>query len=396
MVEAHYKATVECLNLCSTLPPTPLIVKLEFIEVKNCRNLIGRVVFDAELNILFGDNGQGKTNWLEAIYILANRRSFRTSHLHEVIRHEEKEAILRGQINLAGGISRELSISIGTSRRLLFTNGKRVKTEEYAEQLGCFSLTMADLDVIRGAPEARRGFLDKCIISLKGNYLTTITTYNHILKQKNRLLHEISVGRIREERAKEQVDSWNIELISRGAIIHRERINFVATLNNKLKRNLFGHEEIHIRYRSSFEGKGDLENYAELFAERLQYRYLAEIAAGYSLIGPHRDDLEIRFDGVDIRAFGSAGQQRSALIILDLAAIEAYYDGYQEYPLLLIDDIDAELDEKRIDKLLDYLVGRTQTFITTTKSVVRRLAKTRIYLVENGKAEEEMKRRAIS
>jgi DNA replication and repair protein RecF len=114
------------------------------------------------------------------------------------------------------------------------------------------------------------------------------------------------------------------------------------------------------------------------------------LSAGYSLIGPHRDDLEILFDGRDIRAFGSSGQQRSALIILDLAAISVYYTWHNEYPLFLIDDVDAELDRKRIRYLLEYLEGRTQTFITTSKEslVEEFMGRSNVFRIKDGMSEE--------
>ncbi|MCA1557130.1 MAG: hypothetical protein LC731_01165, partial [Acidobacteria bacterium] len=148
--------------------------------------------------------------------------------------------------------------------------------------------------------------------------------------------------------------------------------------------------DITIRYVSSLEGKGDLSDYEALMAERLSLRLQAEISAGYSLIGPHRDDLEILFDGRDIRAFGSSGQQRSALIILDLAAISVYYSWHNEYPLFLIDDVDAELDRRRIRYLLEYLEGRTQTFITTSKEslVEEFMGRSNVFRIREGLSEE--------
>ena len=147
-----------------------------------------------------------------------------------------------------------------------------------------------------------------------------------------------------------------------------------------------GREEIFVKYVSSLEGKGDLTDYEALITERLQLRLPAEMGAGYSLIGPHRDDLSILFDGREMRVFGSAGQQRSALLLLDLAAISLYNSSHNDYPLFLVDDVDAELDQKRIDKLLEYLEGRTQTFITTSKRthVGRFLAGANLYEIENG------------
>jgi DNA replication and repair protein RecF len=153
-----------------------------------------------------------------------------------------------------------------------------------------------------------------------------------------------------------------------GASIHRARRDYVERLVERLQQRLFEREEVAIRHVSALEGKGDLEDYESLLRERLHLRLQAEIASGYALIGPHRDDLEILFDGRDIRPYGSSGQQRSALILLDLAAISVYYSWHNEYPLFLMDDVDAELDRRRIGHLLEYLEGRTQTFITTSKN----------------------------
>jgi DNA replication and repair protein RecF len=154
-----------------------------------------------------------------------------------------------------------------------------------------------------------------------------------------------------------------------------------------LQKHLFGTEEITIRYVSSLEGKGDLSHYEELISERLKLRVQAELVSGHSLIGPHRDDLEILFDDRDLRTYGSAGQQRSALLLLQLANIEVFRSTRGENPLFLIDDIDAELDYKRIGQLLDYLSDKTQTFTSTSKeSFVQNFGSTAVVFgIQNGR-----------
>ncbi len=132
-----------------------------------------------------------------------------------------------------------------------------------------------------------------------------------------------------------------------------------------------------------------MSNYAALLAERLALRVQAELASGYALIGTHRDDLEITFDGHDLRKFGSSGQQRSALLILQLANISVFYEQHNEYPLFLLDDLDAELDYRRIGELLDFLSDKTQTFVSTSKeSFIEQFgANAKIFTIENGKVE---------
>ncbi len=165
----------------------------------------------------------------------------------------------------------------------------------------------------------------------------------------------------------------------------------VKPINEVFDNRLFGREELSMEYVSSLEGKGDLTKFDELVAERLALRVQAELVAGRALVGVHRDDLEIKFDGHDIRKFGSAGQQRSALLLLQLANMSVFHATHGEYPLFLMDDIDAELDYRRIGKLLEFLDGKAQTFVTTSKeSFVEKFASAAaVFTVLNGTAKPQ-------
>jgi DNA replication and repair protein RecF len=372
---------------------------LESLEVHSFRNLSGKVVWGAGLNIIYGDNGQGKTNWLEAIYLLATTKSFRTQRLQETIRFEEDLAVVRGRVAQSSEVHREMQVNIRGTTKSILVNGKREPVTRYLGQLHAIAFTADELNIVRGMPEARRKFLDRGVISLHPSYVQTLADYNHVIKQKNRLLQDASESEMGFERVAELLAPWNEQLISLSAAIHNARTDYVQRLNAVLEGRFFGNEDISIRYVSSLEGKGNLDDYGSLIAERLQLRLQAEIAAGYSLIGPHRDDLEIQFDGRNMRAFGSSGQQRSALIILDLANVSVYHSWHNEYPLFLIDDVDAELDRKRINYLLEYLEGRTQTFITTSKESLAEqfVAHANIYHVSKGViAESESGRQLVS
>lgn len=359
---------------------------LETLEAHNFRNLSGKVSWGAGLNIIYGDNGQGKTNWLEAIYLLATTKSFRTQRPHEAIRFGEELAVVRGRVGRTREVHRDLQVTLQGKMKSISVNGKREAVTRYLGQLHAVAFTADELDIVRGMPDARRKFLDRGVVSLHPSYVQTLSDYNRVIKQKNRLLQDASESEMSAAQITEILAPWNEQLVSLSAEIHRARADYVARLRDVLERRLFGREDITIRYVSSLEGKGDLSNYEALIADRLSLRLTAEISAGYALIGPHRDDLEILFDGRDMRAFGSSGQQRSALIILDLAAISVYYSWHNEYPLFLIDDVDAELDRKRISNLLEYLEGRTQTFITTSKEslVEQFVARANLYEVGDG------------
>jgi DNA replication and repair protein RecF len=341
-------------------------VFLKSIEVEGFRNLKGTIDFSPGINILYGNNGQGKTNWLESIQLLAHAKSFRTHHLHESVAFGETTAVLAGVVHRGDAIDRQLRISIQHNTRQTFINGKREPVARYLAQLHAVWFTADELEVVRGGPEARRNFLDRGVTSLHPPYAQTIADYHKVIKQKKRLLAQSLDGQMRSEELAELIAPWNSQLLSLAAQIHRARMRYVALLREALEQNLFG-DTLSVRYVSSLESKGDLANYEQLLADRLRLRLEAEMYAGACLIGPHRDDFEIRFGDRNLRSFGSSGQQRSALITLDLAAISVYHFKHQEYPIFLIDDVDAELDGTRIERLLEYLDGRTQTFVTTSK-----------------------------
>ncbi len=339
---------------------------LRSIEAHCFRNLDGKIEWGNGLNVLHGNNGEGKSNWLEAIYLIAHAKSFRARQLNETLRFGANQASVRGVVARGNSIERDLQVDIQASSKRTSVNGKRVPLVRYAAQLHAVCFTADELEVIRGGPEARRGFIDRGAVSLHPGYAQTLVDYNKVIKQKRLLLQQAAEGRPSQEELAELVGPWNKQLVRLGAQVHSARIAYVTELNNALDHNLFS-DNISIRYLSSFEGKGDLSDYEALFAERLESRFRAEVFAGACLIGPHRDDLDVLFGGRQLRSFGSSGQQRSALITLDLAAISVYHSNHQDYPVFLIDDVDAELDGRRIDRLLEHLEGRTQTFVTTSK-----------------------------
>lgn len=359
------------------------------LEVLGFRNLEGLSAFGPGLNIFYGDNAQGKTNWLEAIYLLASTKSYRTKQVRDTIRIGSSNAIVRGEV-ARGSLTKQQQIQITESSRELFINGKRESLPRYLGNLDAFVFSMEGMDVIRGEPAERRRFLDRGIVSITPSFLGTISQYNHVIRQKNRLLSQ-ALESSSPDGFRSQVEAWNEQLAALGTAIHHARVSYVDKLNTMLEENdhgrsIFSAERISLRYRSQFEGKGDLADYPRTFRERLAFRLAAELAAGHSLIGPHRDELEILADGFEIARFSSAGQQKSALFILDLAQVSIYNNAYEENPVLLIDDIDAELDRGRIEAVLSQVEGRAQTFVSTSRrSIAERYRhRANTYLVARG------------
>ena len=360
---------------------------LKKIFAQNFRNLQGEMHCANDLNIIFGENGQGKTNWLEAIYLLATTKSFKTARLQETINFGENLAIARGTVERGAEIERELQVAVEGNTKTLSVNRKRETVQRYLGELHAVVFNSDELEIVRGNPEARRKFLDGGIVSIYPPFVQTLTDYNRVVRQKNSLLQSAQENNFSIEKTAELLEPWNEQLILHATRIHKARLRFVERLNEVLEKKLFGREELSIRYASSLEGKGDLNDYANLLAERLKIRVQAELVAGHALIGTHRDELDILFDGHDLRKFGSSGQQRSALLVLQLANLQVYFLQNQEYPLFLLDDIDAELDYKRIGQLLEYLSDKTQTFVTTSKeSFIERFGgEARIFTVSEGK-----------
>ena len=361
---------------------------LETIGTDNFRNLRGGITFDHGLNILAGENGQGKTNWLEAIAVLSSTRSFRTARLQDAVSFGGDTAMVWGTVRESAEIVRELRISIAGNTKTLLVNGKKESAAEYLGQLHAIVFNADELEIVRGLPDARRRFLDAGIVSLHPPFVQVLSDYNRVLKQKNSLLQSAREQSYELEKVADELRPWNEQLISHAARIHRARTRFVERVNEVLEKKLFGREELSIRYMSSLEGKGDLTDYVGLMSERLALRIQAEVVAGHALIGTHRDDMAVTFDGHDLRKFGSAGQQRSALLLLQLANIAVFHATRGEYPLFLLDDIDAELDYRRIGRLLDFLSGKSQTFVTTSKeSFVEKFGiGARLFSIGNGAA----------
>jgi DNA replication and repair protein RecF len=295
-------------------------------------------------------------------------------------------AYVRGSVSSGADVRRDLQVTLQGNTKSTWINGKREPLSRYISELQVFSFTAAELEVVRGVPEARRRFIDRGVASLQPAYVQTVSDYNRVIKQKNRILQEANEQGWSLGHVADLISPWNDQLINLASAIHQARTEYIYRINEVLERGLFEQRAVHIDYVSALAGKGDLDDYKSLIGERLRLRLQAEVSSGRSLIGPHRDDLEVLLDGREMRVFGSSGQQRSALLLLDLAAISLYNSGHGDYPLFLIDDVDAELDEKRIKHLLEYLESRTQTFITTSKQTHLRefLSTANVYEIADG------------
>lgn len=314
--------------------------------------------FHPGTNVLYGDNAQGKTNVLEAVYVCATTKSHKGSKDFEMIRNGEKESHLRYYAEKRQRTSKvEIHLKKGSAKGIAI-DGLPIKSSK--ELLGLSNIVFfspEDLGIIKDGPEARRRFIDMEMCQLNKAYLFYLTQYKKVLKQRNALLKQIQENRS----LKETLEIWNSQLVEHGKKIISLRQEFIGNLNEimvKKHQNLTGgKEEVEIVYKPNCS-TGDFEN--KLFMEEDR-----DIFLGTTSAGPHRDDMIFVTEEKDLRKYGSQGQKRTAALSLKMAEIEIVEKTIGEKPVLLLDDVLSELDRNRQNYLLENIKG-IQTIITCT------------------------------
>lgn len=320
-------------------------------------------------NLLFGQNGQGKTNLLEAIYMLGYGRSFRTGTPRDCIRHGARGLRVHGEVEHQG-LCRDLGIVVPDDEdKKLTIFHKPVGLAEFVGNLHVLAFTQEHLKVVRGGPAERRAFLDRALITANPGHIQRIAAYSRALKQRNRILGSALSSGVRADRT--LLEAWEEKLAREGSQILCNRRRYIEEMKKEIGDPLCSRESIGIRYEASGVKTGaDAAALESEFRENLQELRRNDERRGFTTIGPHRDDLKIELDGKPLADFGSAGQQRSALLALYFAQMEIHFKKRGFYPLFLMDDVEAELDNERLLAFLAHLEQRTQTFLTTAKEQV--------------------------
>ena len=333
--------------------------------------------FSENINIIHGDNGQGKTNILESLFLCACGRSHRTSRDDEMIKHGTGGYYVKLQ-NEKEVSSPELEIiSNKRVKKIIRINGITVrKLGELMGNLRVVMFSPEDLMLIKEGPSERRRFIDVTLSQIKRSYFYELQQYMRILVQRNNLLKKISEN-------KKLVDTlciWDEGLVESGIRIMKERSLFVKKLNSYAKKRhelITGKKEIiNMEYSPSIKIKEEAggQQLKEYYKDKLKKNRDRELNAGTTLYGIQRDDLIISLNGSDIRQFGSQGQQRTAVLSLKLGEIDLFKNETSETPVLLLDDVMSELDRHRKEYLMDNL-DDIQTFITTTDKEVKKKKK---------------------
>jgi DNA replication and repair protein RecF len=341
-------------------------VRLTHLRIFQFRNFLQQeILLFPGTNLFSGLNGQGKTNLLEAIYLLGYGRSFRTARPKECIQHGKTECAVEGAFE-DGGATRSLRVQVSSGDKKLFVYGKPAPIDEFVGLFHVVAFTNAHLSVVRGSPGERRTFLDRAMLTLFPGHLRLLANYGRALKQRNRILSEAKEDPGQMDLA--LLESWDEALIREGARIVLNRLRYVRALKAAVQPGLFGAEELKMHYLSTIpDASPDAESTEQAFRRQLSSRRSADLRSGVTSVGPHRDDLKLYADGKSLADYGSAGQQRSCLLSLYFAQMEIHRKERGFYPVFLVDDVEAELDSRRLRTFLGYLAERTQTFLTTAK-----------------------------
>jgi len=342
-------------------------VQLLSLRIHQYRNFdLQQVDFCPGTNLLFGCNGQGKTNLLEAIYLLGYGRSFRTSNPRECIRHQQDECVLEGRVEHGSGV-REVGLSVSRDQgKKLLLFRKPVDLEEFIGNLHVLAFTQEHLKVVRGGPGERRAFIDRALLAIQPGHIRHLASYLRTLKHRNHLLGAALARGVKPDAM--LLDSWDDELIREGSCIQGNRIRYVEQIRAELAVGLWNREILEVSYRSTVPAEGDgVEEIGRGFRRKLGEARKLDERRGFTSVGPHRDDLMLLLDGKSLADFGSAGQQRSWLLSLYFSQMEIHRKTCGFFPVFLMDDVEAELDDRRLRAFLEHLSGRTQTFLTTAK-----------------------------
>lgn len=333
-----------------------IIKSIELADYRNydCLSL----QFDRGTNILYGDNAQGKTNILEAIFVAATTKSHRGSKDREIVSFGKEEAHIRTYLEKEGIETRvDMHLRKNKSKGIAIDGQKIKKAADLMGLCNVVFFSPEDLGIIKNGPGERRRFVDMELCQLDSLYLYNLNHYNRIVNQRNKLLKDMYMN----PDLKETLGIWDMQLVSFGSKIIERRKLFEEQLNEiilGIHRKLSGDkEELVIHYEPDVE--------AEDFEQKLKMNQDRDIRAKMTSVGPHRDDFSFVIGDIDIRRYGSQGQQRTAALSLKLSEIELVKKIARDTPILLLDDVLSELDSNRQNYLLNS-IGDIQTIITCT------------------------------
>ncbi len=323
------------------------------------------------LNLLVGRNAQGKTNLLEAIYLLATTRSLRASRESELIRIGAETVLVSADIERKrdGESSLDLAIQSGEKKTVRINGSRRTRSVDLLGELNAVYFGARDLEIVQGEPSARRRLLNLEISQVSPKYVYDLAAFKRALEQRNRLLRDLRDRPPRDD----SLDAWTEQLIQYGASLMAKRADFLTRLQPLAAEShsylTDGAERLEIAYRPSVAAEDtSIEGCASALREGFSSVARDEMRRGVSLLGPQRDDFLVTIQGMEARSFGSQGQQRTAALSIRLAELVLMEEYVGEPPVLLLDDVMSDLDDHRRQRLLSWIHDRCQTLLTCTET----------------------------
>lgn len=343
------------------------VERLRIIDFRNYRET--DVEFSSHFNLILGQNAQGKTNLLEALYLICLGRSFRSAKNQDLVRFGSGSLLIEGSLILDNQIGRTAILRYTRDGRKEISLDRK-KIQRHSKIFGQFPIVVMAPDefkITSGGPAERRRFVDILLSQISVTYLSNLQDYSRILRQRNRILQNARSGFHIDPSA---IAPWTENLVKIGSQITRDRYLFIHDFSNVLAKIYRQYTEtsddLSVRLKSRLPD-ADMEQIEGEFVRLLDERFHREKKRGATLVGPHREDLDFSINGVDLRSFGSRGEHKSALISLKLAEFRYLEQKKEEKPVLLLDDCYSELDNSRERKVLNSLGGLGQIFVTTPR-----------------------------
>ena len=362
-------------------------MKIDSLSLMNFRNYETLNISFGDLNIIYGLNGSGKTNIIEAIYTLALTKSFRINNDKVMIKKGKIKAKIKGNV-LKNGDENTFGVEISNDGKVVTINGeKQDKVSDYVSRINVILFNPSDTRLIDDAPSERRKMLNIEISQIYKEYLVVLTNYQRILKQRNFYIRGMYIN---GSYTSEYLDILTKKLVEYGKVICKYRQDFIDNINKYIKSNyekIFGSGTLKIRYVSTFKNKSEDD-----LIKRFKDNYQKELSVGKTLEGIHHDDIMFILDNNNLKEWGSEGQRKNAIISFKLAEINVINEVKGYYPILILDDLFSELDKEKITNLLGMLDRNVQTFITTTdlKNISKKVIKdAKKFKVNDGILEEE-------
>lgn len=372
---------------------------IDELKLKNYRNYKKLDIhLDKKLNIFIGDNAQGKSNILESIYVLAVTKSYLSIKDKDLIEEGEEYSFLEAKVSNHDN-HYKLNLFITPDSKTVKLNGKEIKKlVDYVSRFRVILFSPDNIGMIKDSPSVRRKFLNVEIGQMNNQYIRTLQNYNVILKQRNEFL---KICKITNRVNYDYLDIINQKFSEQASSIIIERYRFIDSINIYLKdiyKEIMDCDDLHIRYVSSVSNSLSYDEMVLEFKEKLIQNFEKEKLYGMTLVGPHRDDFTFYMGNKDMSVYASQGQLRAAVLALKLSEIEIFRNNTLDEPVLLLDDIFSELDLKKKNRLIQYIVDGVQTIITTTDlnmidSILVDRAK--IFEISCGKVVKEVERKVI-